>query len=66
MATYSKMTEKLNKLLVEIPAKNSTPDVHMGCFEAMLAAPLPEDQHSTHLQEAISLFTYFLSGDTAS
>jgi nuclear pore complex protein Nup98-Nup96 len=59
------MAEELNKLLLAIPAKNSTPDEHMDCFDTMLAAPLPEDHRSTHLQEALSLFTYFLSGDSA-
>ncbi|KAF3326515.1 nuclear pore complex protein Nup96 isoform X1 [Carex littledalei] len=63
-ATYSKMAEELNSLLVSTPAENSTPDVQMSCFDTMLGAPLPEDQRSTHLQEAISVFTYLLSDDS--
>lgn len=63
-ATYSKMAEELNSLLVSTPAENSTPDVQMSCFDTMLGAPLPEDQRSAHLQEAISVFTYLLSDDS--
>ncbi|KAJ4796506.1 Nuclear pore complex protein NUP96 [Rhynchospora pubera] len=62
--TYSKMVEELNSLLVSTPGGNSTPDIHMSCFNTMLEAPLPEDQRSTHLQEAISIFTYVLSDDS--
>lgn len=60
-ATYSKMSEELCNLLVSTPGENSTPSVHVSCFKTMLGAPIPEDLRSSHLQDALSVFTYLLS-----
>jgi len=64
-ATYSKMAEELCSLLESTPGESSTLVVHMNCFETMLSAPIPEDLRSCHLQDALSVFTYFLA-ETAS
>ncbi|XP_008801016.2 nuclear pore complex protein NUP96 isoform X1 [Phoenix dactylifera] len=60
-ATYSKMSEELCNLLVSTPGESSTPSVHMSCFKTMLGAPIPEDLRCSHLQNALSVFTYLLS-----
>ncbi|WOL00606.1 nuclear pore complex protein [Canna indica] len=59
--TYSKMSEELCDLLVSTPSMDSTWMVRMSCFDTMLSAPIPEDQRSSHLQNALSVFTYLLS-----
>lgn len=60
-ATYSRMAEELCDLLQSIPGQGSTPSVHMSCFETMLGAPIPQDLRSSHLQEAITVFSYILA-----
>ncbi|XP_077249971.1 SUPPRESSOR OF AUXIN RESISTANCE 3 [Tasmannia lanceolata] len=60
-ATYSKMTEELCSLLMTDSGESSTHEVQMSCFNTMLSAPIPQDQRSVHLQDAVSLFTFFLS-----
>ncbi|XP_072991843.1 nuclear pore complex protein NUP96 [Typha latifolia] len=60
-ATFSKMAEELCSILASAPGKNSAPDVQMNCFETMLSAPVPEDLRSSHLQDALSVFTYLLT-----
>ncbi|KAG6513568.1 hypothetical protein ZIOFF_023900 [Zingiber officinale] len=59
--TYAKMSEELCNLLMSIPGLSSTAMVRMSCFDTMLIAPTPEDMRSSHLQSAVSDFTYFLS-----
>ncbi|KAF9596069.1 hypothetical protein IFM89_007122 [Coptis chinensis] len=63
-ATYSKMAEEICCLLQSNEVKASC-EVQLSCYNTMFTAPIPEDLRSCHLQEAISLFTYFLS-ETAS
>lgn len=46
---------------MSIPGVSSTAMVQMSCFDTMLIAPTPEDMRSSHLQSALSVFTYFLS-----
>lgn len=60
-STYSKMSEELCNLLRSTPAESSEPSVQMSCCEAMLSAPIPEDLRSNYLQDALSVFTYFLA-----
>ncbi|WOL13916.1 nuclear pore complex protein [Canna indica] len=62
--TYSKMSEELFDLLVSTESTDSTWStwmVRMSCFDTMLSAPIPEDQRSSYLQNALSVFTYFVS-----
>lgn len=58
---YSRMTEELCDLLQSFPGRGSAPSVLMGCFETMLNAPIPQDLRASHLQEALSVFTYILA-----
>lgn len=60
-SAYSKMSEELCNLLRSTPAESSEPSVQMSCCEAMLSAPIPEDLRSNYLQDALSVFTYFLA-----
>ncbi|XP_068638324.1 nuclear pore complex protein NUP96-like isoform X2 [Aristolochia californica] len=59
-ATYSRMAEELCSLLMLDGAENSTREAQMSCFETILTAPIPEDRRACHLQDAVSVFTYFL------
>lgn len=43
--------------LSEDPSRES----QLKCFETAFNAPLPEDLRSTHLQDAVSLFSLYLS-----
>ncbi|KAK9110620.1 hypothetical protein Sjap_018680 [Stephania japonica] len=63
-ATYSTMAEEICTLLLSNGGKGSSASEVPLSFEAVVSAPLPEDLRSCHLQEAISLFTYFLSETT--
>lgn len=58
-ATYSSMAEQLSKLLVSIPDDSMA--AQMSCFDAVLSAPVSEDLRSSHLQNAVSLFAYYIS-----
>lgn len=58
-ATYSSMAEQLSKLLVSIP--DGTMGAQMSCFDTVLSAPVTEDLRSGHLQNAVSLFAYYVS-----
>ncbi|XP_010537895.1 PREDICTED: nuclear pore complex protein NUP96 [Tarenaya hassleriana] len=58
---YSKMAEEICDLLLSDLSEGSSRDAQLNCFETAFAAPLPEDLRSTHLQDAVSLFTLYLS-----
>lgn len=58
---YSKMSEEICNLLLSDIGEASTRETQLGCFDTISAAPLPEDLRSCHLQEAVTLFTCFLS-----
>ncbi|KAF8718221.1 hypothetical protein HU200_025715 [Digitaria exilis] len=61
-ACYSKMAEELCELLTNTPSQAL--NVHMGCFQTMLNAPVPDDHKSPYLQEAVSFFTEILCSDS--
>uniref|UniRef100_A0A453IW48 Uncharacterized protein n=1 Tax=Aegilops tauschii subsp. strangulata TaxID=200361 RepID=A0A453IW48_AEGTS len=63
-ACFSKMAEELCELLMSCPGKGSAPDLFMSCFQTMLNAPVPSDDRASYLQEAVSVFTDILCGDS--
>ncbi|OVA06615.1 Peptidase S59 [Macleaya cordata] len=60
-ATYSKMAEEICSLLLSSGEECPTREVQLSSFDTVVNAPLPEDLRSCHLQEAVLLFTDFLS-----
>lgn len=58
---YSKMAEEICSMLLSESGEGSTRDVQLSCFDTVFSAPIPEDVRSSHLQDAVSLFTCFLS-----
>ncbi|KAL3511954.1 hypothetical protein ACH5RR_024671 [Cinchona calisaya] len=58
---YSRMAEEICNLLVSETGENSAIEVQLSCFTAIFRAPLPEDLRSCHLQDAVSLFTSYIS-----
>ncbi|CAI9113906.1 OLC1v1014609C1 [Oldenlandia corymbosa var. corymbosa] len=58
---YSKMAEKICNLLVSESDENSPIEVQLSCYANIFRAPLPEDLRSCHLQDAVSLFTSYIS-----
>lgn len=63
-ACYSKMAEELCGLLMNSPGEGSAPGLYMGCFQTMLNAPVRDDHRASYLQEAVSVFTDILCGDS--
>lgn len=61
---YSKMSEEICSLLVSDSGEDSTRETQLSCFDTIVAAPIPEDLRSCHLQEAVLLFTTYLSETT--
>ncbi|KAL5984171.1 hypothetical protein ACLOJK_018275 [Asimina triloba] len=59
--TYSKMAEEICSLLLSDGGEGCTREAQMSCFETILKAPVPEDRRSCHLQDAVSVFTLFLT-----
>ncbi|KAI3930681.1 hypothetical protein MKX01_037127 [Papaver californicum] len=60
-ATYSKMAEKICNLLLSSGEECPIREVQLSSFDSIVKAPVPEDLRSWHLQEAVSLFTDYLS-----
>ncbi|XP_057968755.1 nuclear pore complex protein NUP96 [Malania oleifera] len=58
---YSKMAEEICSLLLYDSGEDATREVQLSCFDTLFTAPVPEDLRSCHLQNAVSLFTCFLS-----
>ncbi|KAK9923296.1 hypothetical protein M0R45_031724 [Rubus argutus] len=58
---YSKMADEICNLLLSDIGEGPTRDVQLSCFDTVFCAPIPEDLRSNHLQDAVSLFTCFLS-----
>ncbi|KAJ3673771.1 hypothetical protein LUZ60_005763 [Juncus effusus] len=61
---YAKMSSELNALLTATPGEGSASDVPMKCFGTMLSAPLPQDDRSYQLQQALSVFTFLISNES--
>ncbi|KAL5576099.1 hypothetical protein UlMin_017798 [Ulmus minor] len=58
---YSKMAEEMCSMLLSDLGDGSTRDAQLSCFNTVSSAPIPEELRSSHLQDAASLFTCFLS-----
>ncbi|KAM6586011.1 hypothetical protein CsatB_013013 [Cannabis sativa] len=58
---YSKMGEEICSLLLSGVGEGRTRDMQLSCFDTVSNAPIPEEVRSSHLQDAASLFTCFLS-----
>ncbi|KAM7480292.1 hypothetical protein LguiA_028505 [Lonicera macranthoides] len=58
---YSRMAEEICNLLVADSGEGSTREVQLSCYNTIFSAPIPEDIRSCHLQDAVSLFTSYLS-----
>ncbi|CAL5190845.1 unnamed protein product [Lathyrus oleraceus] len=58
---YSKMASEICDLLLSAVGEGATCDEQFSCFDTAFSAPIPEDLRSGHLQDAVYLFTRFLS-----
>ncbi|XP_028803122.1 nuclear pore complex protein NUP96 isoform X2 [Neltuma alba] len=58
---YSKMAEEISDLLLSTIGEGTTRDDQLNCFDTVFKAPIPEDLRSRRLQDAVSVFTCFLS-----
>lgn len=58
---YSTMAEEICTLLVSDSNEDSKREVQLSCFSTIFKAPLPEDLRSCHLQDAVSLFTCYIT-----
>lgn len=58
---YSKMAEEISSLLLSDLGEGSTRDVQLSCFDTVSSALIPDELRSSHLQDAVSLFTCYLS-----
>lgn len=58
---YSKMASEICDLLLSVVGDGATRDDQFSCFDTAFSAPIPEDLRSGHLQDAVYLFTSFLS-----
>ncbi|MCD7471022.1 hypothetical protein HAX54_011285 [Datura stramonium] len=58
---YSKMAEEICNLLLSGSGGISSNEVQLSCYDTIFKAPIPEDTRAYHLQDAVSLFTSYLS-----
>lgn len=58
---YSKMASQICDLLLSAVGEGASRDEQFGCFNTAFSAPIPEDLRSGHLQDAVYLFTSYLS-----
>lgn len=58
---YSKMAGEICNMLLSAVGEGATRDEQFSCFSTAFSAPIPEDLRSGHLQDAVYLFTSFLS-----
>ncbi|KAL0415403.1 UNVERIFIED_CONTAM: Nuclear pore complex protein [Sesamum latifolium] len=58
---YSKMAEEICSLLLSDSGEGSTGEAQLNCFDTVFRGAMPEDLRSYHLQDAVSLFTCYLS-----
>lgn len=55
------MAEEVSNLLISDIARGSSREVQLSCFQTVCNGPVPEDLRAVHLQDAVSLFTCYLS-----
>lgn len=60
------MAEEVSSLLLSDVSDDSTSEAQLNCFDTVFTAPVPEDVRSSQLQDAVSLFTCYLSSEVAS
>ncbi|KAI3442503.1 Peptidase S59 domain-containing protein [Psidium guajava] len=58
---YSKMAEEISSLLLSDISEDPTRDLQLSCFRNVCSAPFPEDLRASHLQDAVALYTCYLS-----
>ncbi|KAF8080371.1 hypothetical protein N665_0951s0008 [Sinapis alba] len=58
---YTKMAEEICELLLSGLTVYPDRESQLSCFMTVFKAPLPEDIRSSHLQDAVSLFSLHLS-----
>ncbi|KAG2313677.1 hypothetical protein Bca4012_028202 [Brassica carinata] len=58
---YTKMAEEICELLLSGLSVYPDRESQLACFMTAFKAPLPEDVRSSHLQDAVSLFSLYLS-----
>lgn len=58
---YSKMAEEVCNLLLADSSEGETCEIQFSCFNTVFSAPIPENLQSNHLQDAVSVFTSYLS-----
>ncbi|KAF3793809.1 Nuclear pore complex protein [Nymphaea thermarum] len=59
-ATYSEMANEMCMLLMCSNGEKSTCANQLNRFNTILGAPIPEDQRFSHMQDAVSAFTFWL------
>lgn len=55
------MAEEISSLLLSDLGEGSNRDVQLSCFDTVSSALIPDELRSSHLQDAVSLFTCYLS-----
>lgn len=55
------MASEICDLLLSAVGEGATRNEQFSCFDTALSAPIPEDLRSGHLQDAVYLFTSYLS-----
>lgn len=64
--TFSKMADEVASLLMSENKKDAhTRSLQMSCFDTITDAPVPEDLRLCHLQDAVSVFTSWISEVTS-
>lgn len=61
---YTKMAEEICSLLLSDSSEGLSREAQLNCFDTMFRGPVPDDLRSCHLQDAVSLFTYYLLEET--
>lgn len=55
------MAEEISSLLIAGISEGPNREIQLSCFDTVCSAPVPEDLRSSHFQDAVSLFTCYLS-----
>lgn len=58
---YSKMGGEICDFLLSTLGEGANRDEQFNCFDTAFSAPIPEDLRSGHLQDAVCLYTSYLS-----
>lgn len=55
------MAEEVCNLLLADSGEGSTWEIQLSCIDTVFSAPIPENLRSSYLEDAVSLFTSYLS-----